>query len=108
MSKQIVNVQEIWRKAQFDTVTEYTWGYKVKSGQSGETYRVFPLETGGFACTCKWGSHRLDEDQRSACHHAQAVVGYITRKTGKTVLPLRASDVPEIYDLGDGVLVLVR
>jgi len=105
MSK-IVNVSQIYRKSLQDWVTQYDWGYTVKSGQSGNTYRVIALETGGYLCTCKWGEHRPDEDPKSACHHVMAVVRHFTATQGYNVAFIGMENT-QVLELGDGVTVLL-
>jgi hypothetical protein len=83
-TKNIKGDEGLQAKSLLDVVTPHgagDCGFKVVSGQSGETYYVTrDRRSGIFFCTCKWGQKR----NGGGCHHVMAAKRFLEAEKGRT------------------------
>lgn len=115
--KVIKNAKELNKVAKKDMVESYGAGFKVISARSGAAYYVALRKKDGVinggVCSCKWGAHRGYMDDRSACHHVQAVFEYLAKQEGKTTAAHTSEESAKKARrpkqiMGDGVILTLR
>lgn len=107
MSKKIVQVKKLQKKAKFLSVFRVSeCHYRVTSGTSTKVYDV-RLYTDGASCSCQWGEHKRSYEQ-ACCSHVMAARKSVENASFWANEEDAKRQHRTITDVGDGVLMTTR